>query len=86
VRPGDFVHAVNGVACSDYQHASQLLRNSKGSIKLKLSAAPLPCGWTAHVDREGQAYFVHKVDMLKAYSHPFAADGSYDLSAVQTTQ
>ena len=52
--PGDFLISVNGVPCGSYQHASQLIRNANGNLKLSVSSpGSLPEGWASFVDTAG---------------------------------
>ena len=54
----------------DYQHATQLLRTAGMRVKLSVSSGALPKGWSAHTDRDGCAYYLHKEQRLKTRSHP----------------
>jgi len=60
------------VPTKSYRDASRLLQTADGWIRLKVTKAALPDGWTEHMDDSRETYYVHREANVRSRQHPAA--------------
>ena len=67
MRPGDLLHAVNGVKVATHQQAVGLLKEATGVVQCVITRPDaLPDGWEAARDKAGELYYLHKAQARTA--------------------
>ena len=61
MRPGDLLHAINGVKVTTHQQAVELLKQATGVVQCVVTRPEgLPEGWEISRDKTGEVYYLHK--------------------------